>query len=68
VPGQGRPPAFVASCAFGAAGLALLLGGLASGSEPVLIGSGAAGALSLGSALVWRSQLIETWNRERRGR
>ncbi len=58
------PPALVTSGAFGAVGAVLLLAGLASGSEPVLIGSGAAGSLSLISALVWRSQLIEAWRRE----
>ena len=59
-----RPPALVTSCVFGAVGAVLLLAGLATGSEPVLIGSGAAGSLSLISALVWRSQLIEEWRRE----
>ncbi len=63
-----RPPALVVSCAFGAIGAALLLVGLATGSEPILLGSGVGGALSLGSALVWRSQLIDAWNRERRRR
>jgi hypothetical protein len=57
----------VASCAFGVVGAVLLLVGLATGSEPILIGSGVGGALSLVSALVWRSQLIDAWNRQRRG-
>jgi hypothetical protein len=62
-----RPPAFVASCIFGAIGLVLLVIGFATGSEPVLISAGAGGALSLGSALVWRSQLVDAWHGERRG-
>ena len=49
---------------FGAVGTVLLLVGVATGAEPVLIGSGAAGTLSLTSALVWRSQLIDAWRRE----
>lgn len=56
------------SVGFGAVGAFLLLVGLATGSEPILLASGAAAALSLASALVWRSQLIEAWNRERRRR
>ena len=59
-----RPPAFVASCVFGAIGTVLLLVGVATVAEPVLIGSGGAGTLSLISALVWRSQLIDAWRRE----
>jgi hypothetical protein len=62
--GTPRPPALVTSCVFGAIGALLLLVGLVTGSEAVLIGSGAAGALSLASALVWRSQLIDAWRRE----
>jgi hypothetical protein len=62
--GTPRPPALVASCVFGAVGAVLLLAGLVSGAEAILIGSGAAGALSLTSALVWRSQLIDAWRRE----
>ncbi len=62
--GTQRPPALVTSCVFGAIGALLLLVGLVTGSEAVLIGSGAAGALSLASALVWRSQLIDAWRRE----
>ena len=59
-----RPPALVASCAFGAVGVVLLLAGLVTGSVPVLVASGAAGALSLTAALVWRSQLIDEWRRQ----
>lgn len=62
-----RPPALVASCVFGAIGLILLLIGFATGSTPVLVASGAAGSLSLASALVWRSQLIDAWREQRGG-
>ncbi len=62
--GTARPPALVTSCVFGAVGVVLLLTGLATGSVAVLVGSGAAGALSLTAALVWRSQLIDAWRRE----
>lgn len=63
-----RPPALVSSCVFGVIGAVLLLAGVATRSDPVLIGSGAAGVLSLISALVWRSQLIDAWRREHRPR
>ena len=59
-----RPPALVASCVFGVLGAALLLVGFVTASTPVLVGSGAAGSLSLASALVWRSQLIDAWRKE----
>lgn len=59
-----RPPALVTSVVFGVIGAVLLLVGFASRSTPVLVLSGAAGTLSLISALVWRSQLIETWRRD----
>jgi lipid-A-disaccharide synthase-like uncharacterized protein len=59
-----RPPALVTSVVFGVIGAVLLLAGFASKSTPVLVLSGAAGTLSLISALVWRSQLIETWRRD----
>ena len=63
-PPSARPRAFVASCVLGAVGGVLLLAGLATGIEAVLLASGAAAALSLGAALVWRSQLIEAWHAE----
>ena len=43
----------------------LLLVGYATRSTPVLVFSGLGGSLSLISALVWRSQLIESWRRNR---
>jgi hypothetical protein len=63
-----RPPALVVSCAFGVVGAVLLLAGVATGNEPILIGSGLAAALSLVAALVWRSQLIDAWHRQAGGR
>ncbi len=62
-----RPPALVASIAFGALGLVLLAIGFVSASNPVLVLSGLAGTLSLASALVWRSQLIDAWRAQKRG-
>ena len=59
-----RPPALVASLAFGAVGAVLLLVGLATSSIPLVVASSLAGTLSLISVLVWRSQLIDSW-RER---
>lgn len=60
------PRAFVVSCVFGAVGIALLILGVISGSEPVMVTAAAAGALSLAAALVWRSQLVEAWHGKRR--
>ena len=59
-----RPPALVVSCVFGALGAVLLLIGFITASTPVLAASGAAGSLSLASALVWRSQLIDAWRKD----
>jgi len=61
VPTARRPPALVASCVFGVIGAVLLLIGFATESTPVLALSGLGGSLSLISALVWRSQLIDAW-------
>ena len=61
------PPALVASCALGLVGGVVLLAGLVTGIVAVvLVGVGLAG-LSLGAALVWRSQLIESWRRQQGG-
>jgi hypothetical protein len=59
-----RPPALVASCVFGVLGGVLLLIGYVTRSTPVLVFSGLGGSLSLISALVWRSQLIEAWRKD----
>ena len=63
-----RPAALTTSAVFGANGLILLLAGLLTGAEGILLASGAAGALSLVSALVWRSQLVEAWHAQRKRR
>jgi hypothetical protein len=59
-----RPPALVVSCVFGVIGAALLVIGFATKSTPVLVLSGLGGSLSLISALVWRSQLIDAWRQD----
>lgn len=56
------PPALVASIVFGSVGLVLLIVGLASGSQTVLVCGVAGGAVSLVAALVWREQLIDAWH------
>lgn len=58
-----RPPAFLLSCAFGAVGIVLLLLGAITGATALFVGAVAAGSLSLGSALYWRSELISEWRR-----
>jgi hypothetical protein len=58
------PAALRASVAFGIVGFVLLVAGVASGATPVLVAATTAGSLSLVSALVWRSQLIEAWRKE----
>ena len=65
-PWRSWPPALRASVAFGVVGGILLLVGFVTGSTPVLVTATAAGSLSLVSALVWRSQLIDAWRREHR--
>jgi hypothetical protein len=45
-------------------GAALLVIGFATKSTPVLVLSGLGGSLSLISALVWRSQLIDAWRQD----
>lgn len=63
---RSSPPALVTSVVFGAVGLALLLVGLAVGSDPLVLAAVAAGTASLVAVLVWREQLIQAWRR--RGR
>lgn len=64
ISGKRTPPALVTSCVFGVIGGLLLLIGYATRSTPVLVFSGLGGSLSLGSALVWRSQLIDAWRKD----
>ncbi len=56
------PPALVVSVVCGTVGLVLLVVGVVTGSQVVLVSGVAAGAISLVSALVWREQLIDAWN------
>ena len=59
------PPALRASVAFGIVGAVLLAAGFVSGATGVLVAATTAGCLSLVSALIWRSQLIEAWRKEK---
>ena len=63
-----RPRALTVSAALGVVGLVLLLAGFATGSAGIYLASGVAAAMSLVSALVWRSQLVEAWHAERKRR
>ncbi len=59
------PPALRASVAFGLVGAVFLAIGFASGATGILVVATTAGSLSLISALVWRSQLIEAWRKDK---
>ncbi len=48
----------------GVVGAVVLLAGLILDNAPVAVVGVALASLSLGAALVWRSQLIEAWRRE----
>jgi hypothetical protein len=61
------PPALVTSVALGSAGLVLLLLGLFTSAEAVVVAGVAAASVSLVAALVWREQLIKSWRAERGG-
>jgi hypothetical protein len=56
-----RHPAFLLSCAFGALGVGIFIVALITGAEAVYVAAIAAGALSLGAALYWRSLLVSDW-------
>lgn len=60
-PAGARPPAFVASCVFGAIGIALMAVGWASGLDGLFLAGLTSGGLSLACALWWRSQLVASW-------
>ncbi len=64
-PRRRSAPPVVASCVFGALGAVLLLAGLFSDSEPLVLVATGLGSLSLVSALVWRGQLISKWHADR---
>ena len=64
-----RPPvALVLSCLLGAAGLVCLLVGAVVGGDVLFVTGAAFGALSLGAALYWRSELISSWRTGGAGR
>lgn len=66
---QPRPPVpLVLSIAFGVLGAVLLVAGLVGGSTGLAVGGFAAGSLSLGAALYWRSLLISSWAAQKRDR
>jgi hypothetical protein len=58
------PPALVASSVLGLVGAVVLLAGLFLDVVAVVVVGVALAGLSLGAALVWRSQLIEAWRRQ----
>ena len=60
------PTALALSCVFGAVGVVLLLGGLATSTNAVLFAGIGAGILSLASALYWRSDLVSSWAARKR--
>lgn len=66
--GGGSPPALVLSCVLGAVGLLLLVAGAMAGGDGLFVAAFVAGSLSLGAALYWRSELVSSWARRRRGR
>ena len=61
------PVPLVVSCAFGALGLVCILIGAVLGVEGLFVAGVALGALSLGAALYWRSELISEWRKGRPG-
>ncbi|HVF13519.1 MAG TPA: hypothetical protein VM942_02910 [Acidimicrobiales bacterium] len=63
--GDRRPPALVTSVVLGAIGAVLLVVGLLSGNEPLVLSAVACGTVSLVAVLVWREQLIAAWRRDR---
>lgn len=65
-PSTRRPPALVASVALGTVGGVVLVAGLVSGQEGFAVAGAGGAALSLGAALMWRSQLVDAWHGERR--
>ena len=68
-PGQPKPPfPLVLSIVFGALGFVLLAAGLVAGSTGLAVAGFAAGSLSLGAALYWRSLLISAWAAQKKAR
>ncbi len=54
------------SCAAGLLGAVLLIAGVVTGVDGLVVAGVASAALSLAAALLWRSQLIGAWHEERR--
>lgn len=65
-PARRSPPALVTSVVFGVIGTVLLVVGLLTGGDALVLSAVAAGTVSLVSVLVWREQLITAWREERR--
>ena len=63
---QRTPPALALSAALGGLGVLLFFAGAAVRSNAFFIAGVTAGALSLGAALYWRSELIREWRQGRR--
>lgn len=63
--GHRSPPALVTSVVFGVIGTVLLVVGLVSGREPLVLSAVGAGTVSLVAVLVWREQLIAAWRKDR---
>jgi putative flippase GtrA len=59
------PKPLVLSAAFGGLGVLLFLIGALTSSTPVFVAGFFAGAVSLGVALYWRSELIVAWHEQR---
>lgn len=62
------PTALMASVVLGVTGMILFVAGALVGSDAVFVAGATAGALSLGAALYWRSELISAWRADRRRR
>lgn len=70
-PDRDRPPPpapLVVSCLAGLAGLVLLAAAAVTGTTALSLAGVAAGSVSLGGALYWRSLLISSWAAQKRGR
>ena len=63
---RSTPPALILSAALGGVGALLIVLGAAVGVDALFVAGAAAGALSLGAALYWRSELVSAWKRDRR--
>ncbi len=62
-----RPVPFVLSCVLGMVGLVLVVAGIVLGNTGLAMAGFAAGTLSLGAALYWRSLLVNAWAAQKRG-